>query len=218
MAPRPTKTKASTENASSPPSPLKPKTEKAKVEKIKSEKSKAEKPLKATKLKVTKSKATSISDTEAGDEDGLVTVGKPKVTARKTDKDVVGAKDSKDGKEKVKAVTGDEAVDVMLKYLKEQNRPYSATEVSANLHGKVTKTVADKLLKEMEQNGLIMAKATNGTNKGSQWVFWTKQVCSALSTWAVADYKTESSRRSFTRRISCHGCISSNNPRKSSCT
>jgi 26S proteasome regulatory subunit (ATPase 3-interacting protein) len=40
--------------------------------------------------------------------------------------------------EKVKAVTGDEAVELILDYLKTQNRPYSATEVSANLHGKVS--------------------------------------------------------------------------------
>ena len=46
----------------------------------------------------------------------------------------------------------------------------------------VTKTVADKMLKEMENNGLIMGKSTKGKDKdgkdiaGSQWVFWCKQV------------------------------------------
>ena len=40
----------------------------------------------------------------------------------------------------------------------------------------VTKTAADKLLKEMEQSNQIMGKATNGDKKGSQWVFWTLQV------------------------------------------
>ena len=35
-------------------------------------------------------------------------------------------------------MTGDEANALMVWYLKEQNRPYSATEVSANLHGKVS--------------------------------------------------------------------------------
>jgi copper chaperone CopZ len=44
---------------------------------------------------------------------------------------------AKDGKEKVKAVTGEEAEALIKRYLREQNRPYSATEVSANLHGKV---------------------------------------------------------------------------------
>lgn len=115
-------------------------------------------------------------------------------------------KKEKDGKEKVKAVTGEEAETLILRYLREQNRPYSATEVSANLHGKVsfsflliscqdmelgrscadecgqvTKTVADKLLKEMEQSGTIMGKASNGEKKpgekkGGQWVFWCLQV------------------------------------------
>lgn len=41
------------------------------------------------------------------------------------------------GKEKVEKVSGDEAEKLILGYLKEQNRPYSATEISANLHGKV---------------------------------------------------------------------------------
>ena len=39
----------------------------------------------------------------------------------------------------------------------------------------VTKTVADKLLKEMEQNGHIMRKATK-KDGGGQWVFWSLQV------------------------------------------
>lgn len=40
----------------------------------------------------------------------------------------------------------------------------------------MTKTVADKLLKEMEQNGQIMGKATK-KDGGGQWVFWALQVC-----------------------------------------
>lgn len=39
--------------------------------------------------------------------------------------------------EKIKPVTGDGAMELIAEYLKTQNRPYSATEVSANLHGKV---------------------------------------------------------------------------------
>jgi 26S proteasome regulatory subunit (ATPase 3-interacting protein) len=42
----------------------------------------------------------------------------------------------------------------------------------------VTKTVADKLLKEMEQNGQIMGKATK-KDGGGQWVFWALQVCAS---------------------------------------
>lgn len=44
----------------------------------------------------------------------------------------------------------------------------------------MTKTLADKLLKELEQAGKIMGKATNGDKKGSQWVFWYIQVNLAL--------------------------------------
>jgi 26S proteasome regulatory subunit (ATPase 3-interacting protein) len=40
--------------------------------------------------------------------------------------------------------------------------------------------MADKLLKDMEQNKQIMGKATNGDKKGSQWVFWALQVCVLL--------------------------------------
>jgi len=43
----------------------------------------------------------------------------------------------------------------------------------------VTKTVADKLLKEMEQNGQIVGKATK-KDGGGQWVFWGLQACSLL--------------------------------------
>ncbi|POS83928.1 hypothetical protein EPUL_004259 [Erysiphe pulchra] len=84
-------------------------------------------------------------------------------------------KSGKEVKEKVSALHGDEAMELMLKYLKDQNRPYSATEISANLHGKVGKTVADKLLKEMGDIGKIKSKSTRGNEKGSQWIFWALQ-------------------------------------------
>ena len=48
-----------------------------------------------------------------------------------------GGEKKEGGKEKVKAVSGEEAEKLIKEYLKIQNRPYSATEVSANLHGKV---------------------------------------------------------------------------------
>ena len=158
MAPRAPKLKVDDDD------PLKPKTEKAKVGKTKSEK------------------------------------------GEKTDNAKRDTKE-KDRGGKVKPATGDEAMELITDYLRAQNRPYSATEVSANLHGKVsssscslmiasichsggytrltrtsqvTKTVADKLLKEMEQSNQIMGKATNGDKKGSQWVFWALQVQAPL--------------------------------------
>lgn len=187
MAPQQPKPKS--DDISTTPSPLKPKTGKSKVEKFKSDKPKIEKSRAAAvkEEKIEKPAKPKVAKAAADKEE------KPTKTAIKKEK--VADKDG--GKEKVKPVNGDEAIALISKYLKSQNRPYSATEVSANLHGKVslllfllpssyrkvlmklwkvTKTVADKLMKEMEQNGLIMAKATNGTNKGSQWVFWATQV------------------------------------------
>ena len=63
------------------------------------------------------------------------------------------------------------ATEMILKYLVDQNRPYSATEISANLHNAVTKTRTDKLLKEMFERGEIGGRAS-----GKQWVFWGLQV------------------------------------------
>ncbi|EGX46006.1 hypothetical protein AOL_s00110g170 [Orbilia oligospora ATCC 24927] len=42
---------------------------------------------------------------------------------------------------------------MILDYLQKQNRPYSATDISANLHNAVTKANAVKLLKELSDNG-----------------------------------------------------------------
>ncbi|KAH6721101.1 Tat binding protein 1-interacting protein-domain-containing protein [Leptodontidium sp. MPI-SDFR-AT-0119] len=170
MAPR--KPKADDDAASTTstdlPSVLKPKTEKAKVEKAP----------KSDKPKVAKPKAVK-KEKEKFDSEGGVVKEKSKAAVKKDkEKDGAAAKggktEGKDGKEKVKPVTGEEAMELIAAYLKMQNRPYSATEVSLNLHGKVTKTVADKLLKEMEQNGQIKGKASK-SGTGGQWVFWSIQ-------------------------------------------
>jgi 26S proteasome regulatory subunit (ATPase 3-interacting protein) len=68
---------------------------------------------------------------------------KAKVTKTKSEKTDKPDKSKKDVKEKekgdkIKPVTGDEAMELIEEYLRTQNRPYSATEVSANLHGKVS--------------------------------------------------------------------------------
>ncbi|QSZ28596.1 hypothetical protein DSL72_003095 [Monilinia vaccinii-corymbosi] len=98
----------------------------------------------------------------------------------------------KDGKEKIKAVTGDEAQEVLIEYLTRENRPFSAGDVSGNLHGKVTKTLTDKLLKELANSGLINGKGTNGDGKGSQWVYWPLQdPSSSLSPEDLANMDTE---------------------------
>lgn len=64
------------------------------------------------------------------------------------------------------------ACQLILTYLVAQNRPYSATEISSNLHNAVTKTRTDKLLKEMFERGEIGGRAS-----GKQWVYWGVQVC-----------------------------------------
>jgi 26S proteasome regulatory subunit (ATPase 3-interacting protein) len=120
MAPRKTKLDDEDDDASSLASEvLKPKNSKSKVTKPKAEKPKTEK-VKIEKVKKEVAK-------------------KEKVDGEKQKKEPVkkDAARDKDGKEKVKAVNGEEAVALMVAYLREQNRPYSATDVSANLHGKV---------------------------------------------------------------------------------
>ncbi|KAI9740812.1 MAG: hypothetical protein M1818_004417 [Claussenomyces sp. TS43310] len=60
--------------------------------------------------------------------------------------------------------------ELILQYLEEQNRPYSAADISSNLHNKVTKTKTDKILKEMLERSEV-----SGTSSGKQWVFWCLQ-------------------------------------------
>ncbi|KAH7378812.1 homologous-pairing protein-like protein 2 [Pyrenochaeta sp. MPI-SDFR-AT-0127] len=55
--------------------------------------------------------------------------------------------------------TANEAADMVLHYLRKQNRPYSAIDVSANLHNKVTKTAAAKILKELHEQKHIEGRA-----------------------------------------------------------
>jgi len=110
---------------------LKTKTAKSKVTKPKAEKPKVE------KAKVEKVKKEVVKK-EAGETKPKKEVMKKDPGETKVKKDTGGKEKSEAGaKEKVKAVNGEEAMGIMAAYLKEQNRPYSATEVSANLHGKV---------------------------------------------------------------------------------
>lgn len=120
MAPRKPKLDDEDEDASSLASEvLKPKTAKAKITKPKTDKPKTEK-VKVEKVKKEVAKKEKVDGEKVKKEPAKKDTGK-----------------DKDSKEKVKAVNGEEAIQLMLAYLKEQNRPYSATEVSANLHGKV---------------------------------------------------------------------------------
>lgn len=110
---------------------LKPQTENAKVVKAKA----------PAKPKVAKVKAEKVDKPKVE----KPKVVKPKVEkADKADKPApkkVAAKVAAVGgaakEEKVKGVVGEEAEALIVEYLRKENRPYSATEISANLRGKV---------------------------------------------------------------------------------
>ncbi|KAF1830564.1 Tat binding protein 1-interacting [Decorospora gaudefroyi] len=55
--------------------------------------------------------------------------------------------------------SANEAADMVLHYLRKQNRPYSAIDVSANLHNKVTKAATAKILKDLHEQKLIEGRA-----------------------------------------------------------
>jgi 26S proteasome regulatory subunit, ATPase 3, interacting protein len=77
----------------------------------------------------------------------------------------------------VKASPSDpDPTELIISYLKSQNRPYSATDISSNLHNKVTKTKTDRFLKEMFER-----KEIDGKVSGKQWVYWYLQVCCSRS-------------------------------------
>ncbi|KAK8256761.1 Tat binding protein 1-interacting, partial [Phyllosticta capitalensis] len=59
----------------------------------------------------------------------------------------------------------------------EQNRPYSANDVSANLHNKVTKAAATKLLKELSDKELLICRAA-----GKQLVYHVPQTADDAAT------------------------------------
>lgn len=124
MAPRVPKPNAEdgTGTSTSTPEVLKPKTEKSKVVKPKAEK--GDKSAKAPKPKSEKGEKKDRVDGKAGGSKDSAAGGDEK-------------KEKEKEKEKVKPVTGDEAAHLVLEYLTLLNRPFSATEVSANLHGKV---------------------------------------------------------------------------------
>ncbi|KAI9092873.1 homologous-pairing protein 2 [Phlyctochytrium arcticum] len=71
---------------------------------------------------------------------------------------------------KPKKATPDDANDVVLKYLRKQNRPYSAVDVFNNLAGQVGKTIVTKCLTSLAEEQQIHAKLN-----GKQWVYVAKQ-------------------------------------------
>lgn len=68
-------------------------------------------------------------------------------------------------------LTPDQSTAIILDYLRKQNRPYSATDISANLKNRVTKTAAAKLLKDLHER-----KEIEGRAAGKQIVYHALQV------------------------------------------
>jgi 26S proteasome regulatory subunit (ATPase 3-interacting protein) len=68
-------------------------------------------------------------------------------------------------------LTPSQSSSLILNYLQQQNRPYSAIDISANLKNRVTKTAAAKLLKDLHDRGEI-----EGRVAGKGFVYHAVQV------------------------------------------
>jgi 26S proteasome regulatory subunit, ATPase 3, interacting protein len=79
-------------------------------------------------------------------------------------------KDADKGEKEAK-LTPEQSSALVMDYLRKQNRPYGATDISANLKNRVTKAAAAKLLKDMHERNEIAGRAS-----GKQMVYHTLQV------------------------------------------
>ncbi|KAK5129775.1 hypothetical protein LTR08_002841 [Meristemomyces frigidus] len=86
----------------------------------------------------------------------------------------------KDGGEKEVKLSPEQSAALIMDYLRKQNRPYSATDISTNLKNRVTKAAAAKLLKDMHER-----KEIEGRAAGKQIVYHSIQV-SVLATVALS--------------------------------
>ncbi|KAE8348954.1 Tat binding protein 1-interacting protein-domain-containing protein [Aspergillus coremiiformis] len=77
--------------------------------------------------------------------------------------------------------TANDGLTLILDYLRKHNRPYSATDVSANLHNKVTKSHAAKVLRDLYQK-----KEIEGRISGKQMVYHSLQNASDETTLKAA--------------------------------
>ncbi|KAI9753577.1 MAG: hypothetical protein M1815_006144 [Lichina confinis] len=108
--------------------------------------------------------------------------------------------------EKTEKPSADKAADMILQYLRKQNRPYSATDISSNLHNKVTKTATAKTLKELQERGYVQGRTHGGPippsfGSGSG----SGDMCLLLSTNNVKHRETSRLPcQSGTRRITCN--------------
>ncbi|EGE02549.1 hypothetical protein TEQG_01583 [Trichophyton equinum CBS 127.97] len=78
-----------------------------------------------------------------------------------------------------KSASSEDGSAMILKYLKQQNRPYSAIDISANLHNKVTKGIAytAKALKALHERKLLECRVS-----GKQMVYHAVQEATSETT------------------------------------
>ncbi|KAK8221989.1 HIR complex subunit [Zalaria obscura] len=76
----------------------------------------------------------------------------------------------KEKAEKAEKLSPSQSADLVLNYLRSQNRPYSAADISANLKNRVTKTNTAKLLKDLHEKQRI-----EGRTAGKQIVYHVLQ-------------------------------------------
>ena len=86
--------------------------------------------------------------------------------AKKSKKETVGKKE----KSKASKKSNENCEQIILQYLKKQNRPYSAMDIFNNLHGSVGKTQIVKVLTNLQEKNEITCK-----NYGKQQVYVIKQ-------------------------------------------
>lgn len=91
-------------------------------------------------------------------------------------------KDAKDEKEA--KLTPQQSADLIMDYLRKQNRPYSATDISTNLKNRVSKAAAAKLLKDMHERREIEGRAA-----GKQLIYHVLQVGHMLTEGCVQQYQ-----------------------------
>ncbi|KAM0717540.1 hypothetical protein Q7P37_007392 [Cladosporium fusiforme] len=92
--------------------------------------------------------------------------------------------------EKEAKLTPEQSAAVVLDYLRKQNRPYSATDISTNLKNRVTKAAAAKLLKDMHERNEIEGRAA-----GKQLVYHAiQEEADESSLEALQEMDAETSR------------------------
>ena len=77
----------------------------------------------------------------------------------------------KDAGEKEAKLNPEQSAALIMEYLRKQNRPYSAIDISTNLKNRVTKAAAAKLLKDLHER-----KEIEGRAAGKQIVYHSIQV------------------------------------------